>query len=72
MTAARGLKALTREAEFADGAGRLAEAKRIRARRDDYRRAYLTASKHLVEKLFALRLSGAAKERDTLLAQSAV
>jgi uncharacterized protein YfaS (alpha-2-macroglobulin family) len=63
-------RAMTREAEFADSGDRKADAKRIRALRDEYRRAYLRAAKHLVEKLFALRLLGATGERDALLAKA--
>ncbi len=63
-------RAMTREAEFADSSDRNVDAKRIRARRDEYRRAYLQAAQHLVEKLFALRLLGATAERDALLAKA--
>lgn len=60
---------LSREAEFQNYSGRAEDAKALVACRDHLREAYLKSSRHLVERLFALRLLGMSNERTTLLDQ---
>jgi hypothetical protein len=60
-------RTLTREAEFLTNAGRPDDGIRLRTCRDRLRDAYVKASAHAVERLFALKLSGRIKERDALL-----
>lgn len=62
--------ALTREVDFLTDVGRMEDADMVRTARDRYRTAYRSAAKHLVEKLFALNLSGDKKGRDALLAKA--
>jgi len=51
-------RALTREVEFLRGAKREAEAAKLEGCRGRLREAYLGASRHLVERMFALNLLG--------------
>jgi alpha-2-macroglobulin len=62
-------RALTREAEFLTSQGRTADAQKLTGGRDRLRMAYLAASRHVIERLFALRLLGRLDERDALLAR---
>lgn len=63
-------RGLTREADFLRGADRPADAQKLEACRDRLRRAYLAASRHVVERLFALNLLERTRERDELLAKT--
>ncbi|NQT41095.1 MAG: hypothetical protein HQ581_26625, partial [Planctomycetes bacterium] len=58
---------LTREADFLDRTGQAADAAALRQCRDRLRDAYLDASRHLVERLFALKLLGRDDQRSALL-----
>src|ERR1051325_408933 len=63
-------RAITREADFLRSAKRDADADRLVQVGDRYRLAYDRASRHLVERLFALHLRNANKERDALLTKA--
>ncbi|HSI36638.1 MAG TPA: hypothetical protein VK986_23835, partial [Tepidisphaeraceae bacterium] len=60
-------KVLTRDADFFKGTSRAGDAKTLESARDKLRQAYLDASKHLVERLFALHLLGRKQDCDALL-----
>ncbi len=59
---------MTREADFLRSERRDADAKTVESCRDRLREAWLSASRRLVERLFALNLLGRAQERAALLA----
>ncbi len=63
-------RALTREAEFFLINNQKATADRLIGTRDRLRRAYDSAARHLVEKLFVLNLTKRFDERDALLKQA--
>ena len=61
---------LTREVEFLKGTNQLSDAQTLTNCRDRLRQAYLQASTHMVERLFALNLQGQIQERNQLLANA--
>lgn len=60
-------RALTRESDFLQGTTRAADAKLLQTCRDRLRQAWLDASRHLVERLFALHALGREQDCDALL-----
>jgi lipopolysaccharide export system protein LptA len=63
-------RCLSREADFLKGINQLNDARTVTNCRDRLRQAYLHASVHLVQRLFALNLLGRIRERDALLEQA--